>query len=100
SKSATESRPPESATASLDPLGTCSANDRPSAAVMREKACAGATDGSSRRLRPSARNHLLELAITKDLVLTRFDHRIERLLLQVAQRFDERLLERHHHRCM
>ena len=52
--------------------------------------CAGAS--------ASAGDHLLELAIVQDLVLAHFEQRLERLLLQMAQRVDERFLERDHHR--
>ncbi len=40
----------------------------------------------------------LNLPYGEDLVLARLEQRVERLILQRAQRFGQRLLERHHHR--
>src|SRR5689334_10161759 len=97
SSSATESRPPDSPMASVEPFGTCAVRARPTAAVTRAApSCRPPTGGAT----ASAGDHLLELAIAEDLVLARLEKRIERLLLNIAQRLDESLLERHHHRRM
>ena len=66
-------------------------SDRRRGAARRAPATAG-------RPAASAGGDLLELAIRQDLVLARLEQRVERLLLQRAQRFGQRLLERHHHR--
>src|SRR6185503_11626594 len=85
SSSAMESRPPETATATRPPFGSACES---SAATAR---C------TSLRL---AGRDLLETAIGEDLVFARLEQRVDRLLLKLAQRLGQRLLERHHHRRM
>src|ERR1041385_9116507 len=88
SNSATESRPPESPSAIVEPRGTRDASALSTAAVTRLAPFPPSIIGSARRVPASTRDHLLELAITEDLVLARFEQRIERLLLKIAHTFD------------
>ena len=48
--------------------------------------------------RGSAGRDFLELAVAEDLVLALLEQRVDRLLLQLAQRLGQRLLQRDHHR--
>src|SRR6185295_18015175 len=56
------------------------------------------TSGTRRDSPCSAGGELLELAIAENLVLARFEHRVELLFLQLAQTLGQHLFERDHHR--
>src|SRR5215472_6701247 len=87
SSSTMESRPPESATASLAPGSARSASAEASAASTEAVASC-----------PSAGREFLELAITEQLVLARLEKRVDGLLLHVVQCLGQGLLQRGHHR--
>src|SRR5689334_941442 len=88
SRSAIESRPPESATPTWPPSGSACA--RRSATARPTPSCA----------RSSAGRDLLESTISEDLVFACLEQGLDRVLLQLAQRFGQRLLQRDHHRGM
>src|SRR5208282_3417988 len=87
SSSTIESMPPESATARRAPGATCSVSAAASAASTAACASAGSTRGD-----------FLVLAIAEQLFLARIEQHVERLLLHVAQRLGQGLLQRGHQR--
>ena len=102
SSSTIESRPPDSATAMRDARPAAAPARSSGATPARTAAVTGSergAPGAARRRLPggagaadpappgSAGGELLELAIGEDLVLARVEHRVDLLLLQLAQRF-------------
>src|SRR5438876_1851725 len=83
-----ESSPPDSATARLAPGRTCPARAAASAVLTTATASCGVGSLTC--------GEFLELAIAEQLVLARFEHRVEWLLLHVAQRLGQGLLEHRH----
>src|SRR5437879_8842524 len=87
SKSATESRPPESAIAMRAPSAVCRASAAPTAAGSVAISPAGTPSAiapPSADAGASTGDHHLELSIVQDLVLAHLEQRLERLLLQIA----------------
>ena len=94
----------------IAPAGQRDGDRRTAGHVRNERSCKRFPDDvrSGRRLPASwdypppqtsaGRGDLLEPAISEDLVLARFEQRVERLLARLAQRFGKRLLQRHHDR--